>query len=274
MKQSLTFQYLDDLAMAADKRGKNVTAYFSELDDFPIGPFVEWLLLSRMVATTLPSLASFGAVPVVAQLLDALGNSGRPVFVDGSNGSVGFIRITRDFEDVDNAGWAKFKMQMSTKAQIAFLAGAEARALVGALEEIENNVLQHSQRSHDAVVAFVAKPDEFSFVVGDNGIGPLSSFRSCSEYEYLADHGEALRLTLADGASRYGHSSGHGKGYNSLFIGLAMMQANLRFRTGNKMLSIRGVGPSRAADTITDRTFLQGFLASVVCRSPQGTLLQ
>lgn len=273
MKQSLTFQYLDDLAMAADKRGKNVTGYFGELDDFPIGPFVEWLLLSRMQGAALPSLTSFSAIPIVAQLMEALSNNGRPVFVERAGSNAGFIRITRDHQDVDHAGWAKFKMQMSAKAQIAFLAGTEARALVGALVEIENNVLEHSQRSHDAVVAFVAKPGEFSFVVGDNGIGPLSSFRSCSEYEYLADHGEALQLTLADGASRYGHSSGHGKGYNSLFIGLAMMQADLRFRTGNKMLSIRGVGPSRATDTITDRTHLQGFLASVVCRSPQGTLL-
>lgn len=126
MKQSLTFQYLDDLAMAADKRGKNVMGYFHDLDDFPIGPFVEWLLLSRVDGATLPSLTSLSVVPVVAQLLEALGNNCRPVFVDGIAGSAGFIRITRHFEDIDHAGWAKFKMQMSTKAQNAILAGAEA----------------------------------------------------------------------------------------------------------------------------------------------------
>ena len=76
------------------------------------------------------------------------------------------------------------------------------------------------------------------------GVGVLATLRGAPEYRGLSDHGEALRLTLTEGASRFGFQEGRGYGFRPLFAGLANRQGALRFRSGNATLRIDGTSPN------------------------------
>jgi hypothetical protein len=105
----------------------------------------------------------------------------------------------------------------------------------------------------------------FEFVVSDGGRGVLASLRSCPDYADLVDHGEALRLTLQDGVSRYGKGTSHGKGFRPLFKGLANLNGELRFRSGDQALTIDGVNAGSIPAQTWEKVPTSGFAASVLC---------
>jgi len=143
-----------------------------------------------------------------------------------------------------------------------------AQGLVGALCEIEENVHLHSQRAHDGLVGYRATQEEFEFVVADNGIGVLQSLRQSPRYGNLRDSGTAIKLALTDGESRLSHQkSGHGYGFHGLFVGLANLNGELRFRSDDHSLTIDGTSPSLMAARLSQTVRLQGFVASIVCRA-------
>ena len=140
-----------------------------------------------------------------------------------------------------------------------------AEQLVGAFEEIQGNVYDHSGAPGSGLAAYRATARRFEFVVSDGGRGVLASLRSCADYAHVTDHAEALRLMLIDGVSRYGKGTGHGTGFRLLFNGLANLNGNSRFRSGDHALTIDGANPGAIPTKTWDKTPIAGLVASVAC---------
>ncbi|MEP7246758.1 MAG: hypothetical protein ABI885_24190 [Gammaproteobacteria bacterium] len=135
------------------------------------------------------------------------------------------------------------------------------------MREIEENVHVHSERAHDGVVGFRGTASDFEFVVADSGIGILQSLRKSPDYENLTDSGAAIAIALTDGQSRLRHiNPQHGSGFRELFVGLANLNGELRFRSGDHAYVIDGSSLDVISGSPHQQQDLRGFVASVVCR--------
>jgi anti-sigma regulatory factor (Ser/Thr protein kinase) len=177
----------------------------------------------------------------------------------------GLYRTFRKPPDED-ATWVRFGLSIQNAALAAGFKRGIAAQLVGAIGELQDNVYQHSQAPQTGLVVFRARPGVLEWVVCDSGIGVFRSLTSCPDYQHLTDCGQALRLALADGESRHGRNSGRGLGYHDLFSGLANLSGSLRFRSGDYALTIEGQDPTSMPAKLGQKTNLDGYLISVVCR--------
>lgn len=84
------------------------------------------------------------------------------------------------------------------------------------------------------LIAYKAAAGILDFVVADRGVGVLNTLRDVKVYATLLDAGRALELALTDGVSRYGPASSHGHGFRPIFVGLANLPAELRFRSAEQ----------------------------------------
>lgn len=152
------------------------------------------------------------------------------------------------------------------KAAIAAGFGSQARFLIAALGELVGNVIDHSENSGSAAAFFCAGKGEFEFVVSDRGIGVLDSLTQNPEYSGLSDHGAALEAMVEAGVSRHARDTGHGNGFRPIFEKLADMTGELRFRSGDYVLTLDGRFGDRIARETNQKARIQGFLAAVNCK--------
>ena len=117
----------------------------------------------------------------------------------------------------------------------------------------------------DGHLAFQARASSFEFVAADSGRGVLATLREAPEFQSLTDHGRALHAALHEGVSRYGKAANRGNGFRDLFRGLADLNANLRFRSGDHALTISGPRPELKMARLDQKAHFQGFLASAHC---------
>ncbi len=262
--QPLTYSALDGLAFAAE-RGR-LAEDSARLDLFArdLGPFLEYVVLAKAGLLPSPERVSWLALNGSAALYAALSDR-RHYWVCPMTRRAGLYRTYARLR-VDDTSWTEFCFAAQHAASAVGFLKAIAAQLVGAMGEMESNIYEHSQASGTGVIAFNAVPGAFEFVVADCGIGVLQSLKSCSEYAELADHGEALRLTLTDGVSRYGAGSERGHGFRPLFTGLANLNGALRFRSGDHALTINGQGTGDLPAKLAKKTNLNGFFASVDCQ--------
>jgi hypothetical protein len=260
---TFTFAALDDIAFAAE-RGRLGTGVLADgayaADD--LGPVLE---LAQLAATGLlptPSRAAWLTFGELGELWREL-STGRLSWTCRS-GHMGYWRLKPTMPD-DPAEGASFRIEAHKAALAVGIPPGVAAQLVGAFGEMQGNVYDHSEASGTGIAAYRATARRFEFVVADRGVGSLASLRTCSEYVDLADDGEALRLTLTDGVSRYGARSGHGRGFRPLFTGLANLNGALRFRSGTGVLTLDGVNPSLVAAKLGVKPNARGFFAAVVC---------
>src|SRR5262245_24855631 len=123
-----------------------------------------------------------------------------------------------------------FLMQAQRAAEESGLPRA-SKLLVAAMQEMYDNISEHSDARTTGILAFRAAPEVFEFVAVDRGIGVLQSLRSSSKYRSLSDHGEALKIALTDGASRFDADNKRGFGFRAIFLALADFYGSLRFRS-------------------------------------------
>ena len=115
-------------------------------------------------------------------------------------------------------------------------------------------------------MAYAASNGAFEFVVADSGMGVLASLRQNPEFGELTDSGEALRVAASDGASRHGRASGRGYGVGQVFRALAHDWAELRFRSGDHALRLRGDAPSLSGQyEVAQKGWLSGLIVTVRC---------
>lgn len=271
----LDFEMLDDLTLAIGRKSVDARSHLSQATVNRLGPLTELVVLGRakeyhsMSPDCLPHSALKEAL--IRALLEtrrassAHGNSNHSRF--------GFIATSRDPNAEDQTEWVAFCRKAQEAAETAGLPKTEAQQLVGALREMEENVHLHSARPDDGLVGYSATAEAFEFVVADSGIGVLRSLQSCPAYSDLRDGGTAIKIALSDGASRFGSSSGHGYGFHGLFVGLANLSGDLRFRSGDHALVIDGSDLSLMHARLNQRAYLQGFVISVLCRARPNTAL-
>lgn len=114
-----------------------------------------------------------------------------------------------------------------------------ANGLGGALEEMVDNVLQHSTGRRgcgaSAVMAYEVGVRSFSFSVGDVGRGVLTSLRENPRWRTLRDDQAALDAVLVHHASSRG--SDPGTGFRLVVRTLADL-GTFRYRTGDAYVTV------------------------------------
>lgn len=257
--EDLTFAALDGIAFAASRgRLGNVPEYFAN----DLGPLIEMVQLARTGLLPPPSSASWlrlnGTEPVLRAVV---GGSERWASPPGSGS--GCLRC--DVLQTEPKRWTSFKLEAHKAALAAGFPAQTVSRLMGAMGEIVDNVLEHSEAASTGFVVFDARSRSFEFAVADDGIGALASLRSNPEYAYLTDEGDALQCALTDGESRYGKAAKRGTGFSTLFRSLVNLNASLRFRSGDHALTMHGTSPTLVNAHVARKPHASGFMTSVRC---------
>jgi hypothetical protein len=201
------------------------------------------------------------------QLLEAIEN-GQERWLSADNKRIGFLRAGRTGANADTHLTAFLMDAQRAARDIARLPGTTPGQMAAAMEELENNIHEHSESPETGLLAYRAAQGAFEFVACDAGIGLLGSLARCPAYAGLSDHGAALELALTDGASRFGSGSNRGHGFRPIFVGLVNQQGSLRFRAGDQALLMDGTSPTLASSHLAQKPPIQGFFVSVLCRTP------
>jgi len=258
------FAALDDLAFAAD-RDRLGGRELPRLKARDVGPVIELSQFATKGLLPGPREAGWLELEGLDHLMRAL-DDGKTRWVCRDSGRMGFLR-TGTAAPEDETVWTGFGLAAQKAATAAGFRKRIAAQLTAALGELHSNVYEHSGEPETGLIAFRAQANRFEFVVADSGIGVLESLRSYDEYAGLCDYGEALRLALTDGVSRYGPAAGRGQGFRPLFIGLANLNGVLRFRSGDHALLIDGQNPSLMTARPAQKPRIPGFLVSVSCET-------
>lgn len=257
----LTYTELDGIGFAAERgRFDPTRAHFVAHE---LGPVFELGLLARSRVIKWPGNSSWLIYDGLAPLGAALSSRSRQ-WICPTTRSSGVYRCRATPEEESDT-WVQFSFAAQAAAIASGFGRDVAAQLVGALGEMQSNIHEHSQQATTGVVAFRGTPGVFEFVVCDRGIGVLKSLQACPAYSSLVDHGQALKLTLSDGVSRFGPNSGRGLGFRPLFTGLANLNGLLRFRSGDYALTIEGRNPGAIPSKLGQKPTVHGFLASVTC---------
>jgi hypothetical protein len=264
-KEQLTFDAVDDLVGAHVRRRLNQSEASVRFAPVNIGPLIE-LAFESSNGRHGPLLTSPWLDPLAQLDLRSALMGTENVWLDGPRGR-GFLRTVFDPSNSDHDPIrTNFLMAARVSAESAGFPVSTAQSLTAAIREMESNVHEHSDLCQSGILAFQARNSSFEFVVADCGQGILATIRQASEYKNLSDHGAALYAALQEGVSRYGRAANRGNGFRDLFLGLAYLNANLRFRSGDHALTISGPRPEVKMARLDQKAHFRGFLASVQCR--------
>lgn len=260
----LTFATVDELGFAAARGLLDPAQLKVRYRPQELGPLLELMLLSEgghvPPALIRTALVSNGSAEFVGALQD-----NREHWLSPDNRRTGFVRATRKGSNGDSL-FTAFLMDAKRAARdIGRLSDTTAGQLVGAMEELENNIHEHSEAPETGILAYRAAPGLFEFVAADGGIGVMKSLRKCGLFAGLADNGDALQMALTDGTSRFGPDANRGHGFRPIFIGLLNLHGSLRFRSGDHALTMDGASPDLATSRLAQKPEIDGFFASVCC---------
>ncbi|HWK38915.1 MAG TPA: hypothetical protein VNR88_08370 [Hyphomicrobium sp.] len=263
-RETLTIDVVDDL-VGAHLRGRLKGAPQVRYAPTEVCPLIELMMESNNGRTG--PLLQTPWLDSVTQLdfRNALA-SNQNIWLDDAR-LRGFMRTTFDPRvEADDVQRNRFLFAARTAAETSGLVKPVAQSLTAALREMESNIHEHSDASSTGILAFQARPSAFEFVAADCGLGILATLREDEEFADLTDHGLAIHAALQENVSRYGRMSGHGNGFRDLFLGLAHLNADLRFRSGDHALLITGPQPELKTARLAQKAPFKGFLAAVRCQ--------
>lgn len=230
-----------------------------------IGPLIE-LMMESSNGRTGPLLQTNWLDLVTQADFRAALSSNRDIWLDGGR-QCGFMRtLLNPLVEADDLQRNRFLMAVRAAAETAGFPKSVAQSLTASLREMESNIHEHSEAAATGILAFQGRPSVFEFVAADSGVGILATLREDQEFGDLTDHGLAMHAALQDDVSRHGRGTGHGQGFRDLFLGLAHLNADLRFRSGDHALLISGPHPELKAARLEQKTPFKGFLAAVRCQ--------
>jgi hypothetical protein len=262
-RANLTFEVVDDL-VGAHARGPLAGAPQVRYAATDICPLIE-LMMEASNGRTGPLLQTVWLDTITQLDLRAALASNQNIWLDGTRRR-GFMRTTfNPLVGADDLQRNRFLMAARSAAETAGLVKPVAQCLAAALRELESNIHEHSGRAASGILAFQSRPSLFEFVAADSGVGVLATLREDEEFADVTDHGLAMHAALQDDVSRYGRASGHGNGFRDLFLGLAHLNADLRFRSGDHALLISGPQPELKTARLAQKSPFQGLLAAVRC---------
>ncbi len=262
------FAGADDLLWAAQSGALSTLGQVSVDRSSRLGPLIEMLMARRENPAMFAQVrfaASFASV--IEEALDRGAIAG-----SGYAARHGAFPLARFAETGDGSNqWALWRNRAEQAAVAVGFAKPLAAAIIGAMGELQENVFRHSGRPETGLVAFAATPSAFEIVVADAGVGVLASLRENPDYSGLLDAGMALRVAVEDGQSRFGRASGAGFGMGQMFRALANHDGELRFRSDDHALAVRGHSPSlQGSVELSHKARLGGLTISVRCRAPNG----
>lgn len=263
-RANLTFDVVDDL-VGAHARGRLTGAPQVRYAATDICPLIE-LMMDSSNGRTGPLLQTdWLDTTTQIDLRNALAST-QNIWLDGARRR-GFMRTTFDPRvEADDVQRNRFLIAARSAAETSGIVKPVAQYLAAALREMESNIHEHSGAATSGILAFQARPLSFEFVAADSGSGVLATLREDEEFADLTDHGLAIHAALQENVSRYGRTSGHGNGFRDLFLGLAHLNADLRFRSGDHALLISGPQPELKTARLAQKTPFKGFLAAVRCQ--------
>lgn len=260
----LTFDALDELSTAVERGTLDALGHVRIQHASAVGPLTEFVLRQREEAgiASRIEIASSKEHEALIQAIEQGGVSGQ------RRGDVfGFFPSNRDPSSPDDDIWISWLYHAQMAAESVGIPKKLAHGLVGAIQELESNIYEHSERAETGVVGYRAASGTFEFVVADRGIGVFSSLRKSRQLSHLRDAGTALRFALTEGCSRFGRDTGRGFGFRPLFSSLATLDGILRFRSDDHALVISGRGPKLESARLMQRASSVGFSTSVRCHA-------
>jgi hypothetical protein len=260
LPNALTFAALDGIAFAASRGRLAVEVPGYVVGD--LGPVIEMVQLARTGLLPLPTSATWLHLNGSEALLHAAVENA-DCWISKQGVSAGTFKCKLMVSDAKS--WTSFKVEAHKAALTAGFSAQTVHRLVGAMGEIVDNVLEHSQAAPTGFIVFTGRPGSFEFTVADAGVGTLVSLQTNSEYAHLRDEGDALQCALANGESRFGKAAKRGTGFSQLFKSLVSLNASLRFRSGDHGLSMHGTSPTLVNAHVAKKPRASGFMTSVRC---------
>ncbi len=259
----MTLQFLDELAMAPTAALNGTLRNLVRVVEDGVGAVVEYELYRRNSRRELPRLSDYSDLPIVEQVTQLLDNT-RLV-----QSNLSLQPIDSDATRIPpclgaSPAWMAFLKRAEVTAREAGFADAVASGLAGALGELADNVIQHSEAPDSGLAAFARTAARFEYVVADTGIGMLTSLHRSSEFRSLRDDLEALPLAVMPGISRHGRGVGYGFGYRAVFLPLRAASGSVRLRSGSAVLEIAGAGSRPDQGTCSQRPPHQGVTVSAL----------
>jgi hypothetical protein len=256
-REALDFDVLDDLLLA-NERGRLPAVRL--VPGRSLGSLVEFHSFCAEHEGALPHSPS----PEMQAIKQAF-QTRKPVYLDAE--SVGFITAQRASYKGGDTYWDAFMFTMLKAMRSGGFQSLFSRGFVGAMDEIQNNVHDHSNARDTGIIGYRVSQGQVEWVVADRGIGVLTGLQT-GAFPSLRDSGEALRIALSDGRSRFGAASGRGYGFRELFKALSTRRGTLRFRSDDQVLTIAGVSPSLSRARLQQRAQVPGLAVTVVCAKP------
>lgn len=254
--------FLDELAVAPVFVLKGTLRQLGSTFADRVGPIVEYEFFRRHNRPELPALCEHSDSHIVRQIANLL---------DGQvpdNANLSLQPIGSDVTTIPPAlgavaAWTAFVKRAEATARAVGFSDSVAAGLAGAIRELADNVIQHSDAPTSGVAAFARTADCFEYVVADSGIGMLASLRRTPEFRSLRDDLEALPLAVTPGMSRHGRGVGYGYGYRAVFLPLRAASGSVRLRSGAAVLQMVGVGLRPDQGRCSQRPYHQGVVVSV-----------
>ena len=257
----LTFRDVDGLARQAANGGLQqsalgVAAFRAE----HFGPVVE--MASLIAAARLPAwiLADHVRAGGGGNLVRAIIEGVQPIAARNGD-KIGAFSLA----NADESAFMSFNLAARKAAEAAGFSNDTAAQFGAALFELKNNVADHSLATETGLLFFCGGDRWFEFGVTDRGQGVLASLKSWPDYADLANHGDALRLAVSEGGTRYGPGSLHGYGFRPIFLGLAGYRGYLRWRSGDHALVIDARNPNASSGDLLQKPVVDGLTLSVRC---------
>jgi hypothetical protein len=265
--QPLTFTAVDGLTFASDAGRPDFGQAALRYTPKTLGPLLELLHFAAARRLPAPATGPWLGRSAAGAMIAALAEQ-REHWIAIDRRRMGFIRALRSGPDADSKFTAFLMDAQRAARDVTRLPGAAPGQLAAAIEELENNIHEHSEAAGTGLAAFRAATDMFEFVVADRGDGVLKSLRRSPLQAALTDHGKALEAAVTDGVSRFGSESGRGHGFRPIFLGLANLRGSLRFRSGDHALLMDGTSPALTTATLAQKAELDGFFISIACYAP------
>jgi hypothetical protein len=271
---TLSPELVQDIQRAL-RNGRPVEGTINDLRGATLPGLLEYQCLRWAHFSELPAFPRSIAESTLGQsLLDVpcelgLRSSGRPKSPprDTNPHEAEFYLVREEADILDNQLFDEFLIRFEFSAKRAGLPKQTAIELHSALLEMAANTVNHAQSPVPALVGYEVRGDAASFCVVDVGRGILKSLQDNPDYSHLTLHAEAIRIALHDGVSRVTGPFRRGYGFSTVFKSLIAQWGELRFRSGEGLITMHGM--KFGADCGEERhfPFLSGFQVSVCCRT-------
>lgn len=257
------YRLIDYVALALERGLGDAFSHAQKTQPIALGPLVEAISIAWTNEGIGPFLRQFGC----QKLLQTIRASRKKPLVmccgsDGDRhwGCIHFHRVTAETVREPLHG---FELAARKAMQLPTFVNQTKANICGALQEMVDNILDHSESPQTGMAVFVGSSNQFEMSVGDAGIGMLASLQTNPAFSYLSDSGGAMAVGLADGNSRFGLGQDRGFGFGTLFRALNTLDAELRFRSGDYSLEIAAHSPTLRNPRISQKATLQGFVVSL-----------